>query len=136
MMPATGDSAAPALVARSATGSRVTSMASDSNWVAAALGTEGVIIWPREYLAPRRVDGGQTPWRLKGEPRYAFDLAFAGNDLFVAGGVDGVTRIRLAPSPTILGASRQVSYATSIVARNGVLWVGDRNGSGLVRLVP
>ncbi|AMW04280.1 hypothetical protein [Gemmatimonas phototrophica] len=136
MIPPAGSSASPVLAARTATGTRVSSISSGNNWIAAAVGTEGVIIWPRGNLAAQPTGVQQAPWRLKGEPRFAFDLAFMGDDLFVAGGVDGVTRIRLSPSPTILGASRQVAYATSIVARNGVLWVGDRSGSGLVRLVP
>jgi hypothetical protein len=136
MMPPTASSAVPVLAARAVTGVRVSSISSGSNWIAAAVGTEGVIVWPRGNLAVLPAGVQQAPWRLKGEPRFAFDLAFMGDDLFVAGGVDGVTRIRLSPTPTVLGASRQVAYATSIVARNGVLWVGDRNGTGLVRLVP
>lgn len=136
IMPLPASLEPPTLLLRAVTGMRTSAIASGSNWIAAAMGTEGVVIWPRENLSPRPAGVQQAPWRLKGEPRFAFDLAFMGDDLFVAGGVDGVTRIRLSPTPTILGASRQVEYATSIVARNGVLWVGDRNGSVLVRLVP
>lgn len=133
LIPPTG---APSLVLRSSVGHTIGAIASGSNWIAATLGTEGVIIWTREMLEPRTVGIQQAPWRLKGEPRFAFDAAFMGSDLYVAGGVDGVTRIRLTPTPTILGASRQAAYATTIVARDGVLWVGDRNGTSLVRLVP
>jgi hypothetical protein len=136
LMPTSGSSEAPVLTMRAATGSRVSAIASSPNWIAAAMGTEGVYIWPRENLAARPTGVQQAPFRLKGEPRFAFDLAFMGDELFVAGGVDGVTRIKLSPSPSILGASRQVAYATTILARDGVLWVGDRNGNGLVRLVP
>jgi hypothetical protein len=137
LMPTAGRAAAPVLSMRAVTGAPVLSLASGSDWIAAAMGTEGVAIWPRERLAPPPAGGNPPePWRLKGEPRFAFDLTFLGDDLFVAGGVDGVTRIRLSPAPTILGASRQVGYATTIVARHGVLWVGDRNGGMLVRLIP
>ena len=137
LMPTAGSAAAPVLAMRAVTAAPVLSLASGSDWIAAAMGTEGVAIWRRERLAPPPAGGHpQAPWRLKGEPRFAFDLTFLGDDLFVAGGVDGVTRIRLSPTPTILGATRQVAYATAIVARHGVLWVGDRNGGMLVRLIP
>ncbi|WP_373067180.1 hypothetical protein [Gemmatimonas sp.] len=137
LMPTAGSEAAPVLAMRAVTGAPVLSLASGSEWIAAAMGTEGVAIWPRESLAPRPAGGiQQAPWRLRGEPRFAFDLTFLGDNLFVAGGVDGVTRIKLSPAPTILGATRQVAYATAIVAHNGVLWVGDRNGGLLVRLIP
>jgi hypothetical protein len=137
LMPTAGSAAAPVLAMRAVTAAPVLSLASGRDWIAAAMGTEGVAIWPRESLAPPPAGGHpQAPWRLKGEPRFAFDLTFLGDDLFVAGGVDGVTRIRLSPAPTILGATRQVAYATAIVARHGVVWVGDRNGGMLVRLIP
>jgi len=135
LMPAS-DAEKPVLVMRAATGGQANAITSGTNWIAAATGTEGVLIWTRDMLAARPAGVEQAPWRLKGEPRFAFDLAFVGNDLFVAGGVDGVTRIQLLPAPSILGASRQAAYATTIVARNGVLWVGDRNGMEMVRLVP
>ena len=135
MMPAS-DAEKPSLIMRTASGGQANAIASGTDWIAAASGTEGVIIWTRDMLAARPAGVQQQPWRLKGEPRFAFDMAFMGNDLFVAGGVDGVTRIQLLPTPSILGASRQAGYASTIVARNGVLWVGDRNGMGMVRLVP
>jgi hypothetical protein len=75
---------------------------------------------------------------LRGEPRFAFDLAFLGSDLFVAGGVDGVTRIELSPAARIVGSSRQAQYATSIVSDGKALWVGDRTTSRtrVMRITP
>jgi hypothetical protein len=108
------------------------SVTTHAGWVAAALGDEGVIAWRRDAVA----SGGGTPVRLSGEPRFAYDLAFLGDELFVAGGVDGLYRLRLAPDAAVLGSSRQFPFATTVRASGGALWVGDRTRKAVVRVVP
>jgi hypothetical protein len=108
-------------------------VASSPNWVAVALGSDGLAIWSRAAL---NGSGVISPIVLRGEPRFAFDLAFVGDRLFVAGGVDGVTQVDLIPTPRIVGSSKQAAYATSITSENGVLWVSDRSGNRIMRIVP
>lgn len=124
---------APALTQRAKFSGVARAVASSANWVAVALGSDGLAIWPRTSLGS---GGVTTPITLRNEPRFAFDLAFVGDRLFVAGGVDGVTQVELVPSPRIVGSSRQAGYATSITSENGVLWVSDRNGNRVLRIVP
>ena len=125
--------AAPVLVARARFTGVARGVASSANWVAVALGSDGLAMWPRTSLGG---GGVVTPIVLRGEPRFAFDLAFVGDTLFVAGGVDGVTRVELAAGPRVVGSSRQAGYATTIVAEDGVLWVGDRSRNRVLRIVP
>lgn len=110
-------------------------VASSANWIAVALGSDGLAVWPRTALS---TGGGViSPIVTRGEPRFAFDLAFVGDDLFVAGGVDGVTRVSLEGGVLrVVGSSRQASYATTITSQNGVLWVGDTNGKRVIRIMP
>ena len=124
---------APQLTQRAKFTGVARAVASSPNWVAVALGSDGLAIWPRTALSG---SGVTTPLTLQGEPRFAFDLAFLGDRLYVAGGVDGVTQIELVPAPRIIGSSRQAAYATSIVSENGVLWVSDRNGNRIMRITP
>ncbi|MEP6766381.1 MAG: hypothetical protein ABJB66_18860, partial [Gemmatimonadaceae bacterium] len=98
------------------------SIAVSSDWIAVAMGSDGVAAWRRDGMSSTIV----TPVRIREEPRFAFDAAFVGSDLYVAGGVDGLFRLSLAPVPHVVGSSRQIRYATSLRAENGVLWVGDR----------
>jgi len=124
---------APVLTKRSTFGGEARAVAAASNWVAVALGSDGLAIWPRASLTGR---GVTTPIVLRGEPRFAFDLAFVNDALFVAGGVDGITHVELSVSPRIVGSSRQAGYATIIEAVDGVLWVGDRSKNRVMRIVP
>lgn len=121
----------PTLTPRVATGGIANAVASSANWVAISLGNDGVAIWSRQAL----LGGGvTTPTALKGEPRFAFDLAFLNDVLYVAGGVDGVTKIELSPGVRIVGSSRQVGYATSIASDGTALWIGD-SFTGKTRII-
>lgn len=104
---------------------------SNDLWIAAALGDEGVIAWRRDSLS-----AGAPAVRVKQEPRFAYDLAFLDGVLFVAGGVDGLFQISLTPTARVVGSSRQLQFATTVRAGNGVLWVGDRNRQSVVRVTP
>lgn len=129
---AEGD-ALPVLTQRAMFSGQARAVASSRNWVAVALGSDGLAIWPRTALGG---SGVTSPVLLRGEPRFAFDLAFVGDDLFVAGGVDGVTRVDLSAGARIVGSSKQGGYATTIESDNGVLWVGDRNTRRLLKITP
>lgn len=107
------------------------SITTNDQWVAAALGDEGIIAWPRGSLTAITV-----PVRLAREPRFAYDLAFLNGTLFVAGGVDGLYRLSLSPTPTVLGSSRQFPFATSVRAAGGMIWVGDRVRRSVIRVTP
>ncbi len=106
------------------------SIAVSADWIAVAMGSDGVAAWRRDGMSASVV----TPVRIRDEPRFAFDAAFVGADLYVAGGVDGLFRLSLAPVPQVIGSSRQIRYATSLRAENGVLWVGDRARKSIVRV--
>ncbi len=108
-------------------------IAMNGEWVAAALGDAGIIAWSRANIA---AGGAPSSVRVTNEPRFAYDLAFLNGSLFVAGGVDGLFQISLTPAPRVIGSSRQLQFATSIRAGNGVLWVGDRNRRSVVRVTP
>ncbi len=107
-------------------------IASSGEWIAAALGDGGVIAWRRESLGSSDI----TPVHVTQEPRFAYDLAFLGEQLFVAGGVDGLFRLSLSPVARVLGSSRQFPFATTVRASNGVVWVGDRARRSIVRVTP
>lgn len=107
-------------------------IATSAEWIAAALGDEGIIAWRRESL----VAGVASAVRVTQEPRFAYDLAFLGSALFVAGGVDGLFQIALSPTARVMGSSRQVQFATTVRAGDGVLWVGDRIRQSVVRVTP
>jgi hypothetical protein len=107
-------------------------IAMNAEWIAVAMGDAGVMAWRRSTLR----DAVQQPVRLSSEPRFAYDLAFLNGDLYVAGGVDGLFRIVLDPTPRVLGSSRQLPFATTVRAANGMLWVGDRTRRSVVRVTP
>jgi len=107
-------------------------IATNGDWIAAALGDGGVIAWRRDGFA----DGAVNAVRVQQEPRFAYDLAFLDGVLFVAGGVDGLFQLSLTPTPRVVGSSRQVRFATTVRAGNGVLWVGDRGRESVVRVTP
>lgn len=107
-------------------------IATNGTWIAAALGDEGIVAWRRAGLG----SGNNEAVRVINEPRFAYDLAFLGEALYVAGGVDGLFHLSLAPTPLVVGSSRQLQFATTVRAGNGVLWVGDRNRQAIVRIVP
>lgn len=116
------------------TGSGVRSLAFTREWIAAALGEAGVSAWRR--VSSRDSSGGVIiPVRLQREPRFAYDLAFYNGTLLVAGGTDGLVRIALEPTPTVLGVSRDLLFATlvKVDAKNGI-WVGDRGRGTLNRV--
>lgn len=105
-------------------------IATSDEWIAVALGDEGIAAWRRESLGA----GVVTTARLFGEPRFAYDVAFVDEDLYVAGGVDGVYRVSLSPVVTVLGSSRQFPFATMVRAGGGGLWVGDRGRGAVIRV--
>ncbi|MBL0169188.1 MAG: hypothetical protein IPP90_00455 [Gemmatimonadaceae bacterium] len=107
-------------------------IATSAEWIAVAMGDEGVMGWRRDSLASALVPSV----RVTQEPRFAYDLAFLGPTLFVAGGVDGLFQLSLSPVPRVVGSSRQLQFATTVRAGNGVLWVGDRNRVSVVRVTP
>lgn len=107
-------------------------VATSAEWIAAALGDEGIIAWRRESLSTSL----PSVVRITQEPRFAYDVAFLGGALFVAGGVDGLFQLSLSPEPRVVGSSRQLQFATTVRAGNGVLWVGDRNRMSVVRVIP
>lgn len=109
------------------------SIAVSADWIAAALGDEGIIAWRRESIG---TPSAAAPARVVQEPRFAYDLAFLGEALFVAGGVDGLFQISLSPVPRVVGSSRQMQFATTVRAGNGVVWVGDRSRQSVVRVTP
>lgn len=116
------------------TGSGARTIAFTREWIAAALGEAGVSAWRR--VSSRDSGGGViTPVRLQSEPRFAYDLAFYNGTLLVAGGTDGLVRIALEPTPTVLGVSRDLPFATlvKVDAKNGI-WVGDRGRGTLNRV--
>lgn len=108
------------------------SIATNGQWIAAALGDAGVIAWRREAL------GGTAPTsiRVSQEPRFAYDLAFLNDDLFVAGGVDGLFRLELSPSARVVGSSRQFPFATTVKSQGGFVWVGDISRRTIARVTP
>jgi hypothetical protein len=112
------------------TGGGVRAIATSRDWIAVALGESGVAAW-------RRIGSGGIvmPTRLQSEPRFAYDLAFYNDTLLVAGGTDGLVRIALDPTPTVLGVSRDLPFATlvKVDAKNGI-WVGDRGRGTLNRV--
>lgn len=116
---------------RISTGAGVRAIASSREWVAVALGEAGVTAWRRGGAG----GGIITPVRLQSEPRFAYDLAFYNGTLLVAGGTDGLVRIALDPTPTVLGVSRDLPFATllKVDAKNGI-WVGDRGRGTLNRV--
>ena len=89
-------------------------------------------------MAWRRAGSGGgvvTSVRLQSEPRFAYDLAFHNGTLLVAGGTDGLVRIALDPTPTVLGVSRDLPFATLVkVDANNGIWVGDRGRGTLNRV--
>ncbi len=107
-------------------------IATNGEWIAAALGDGGVIAWRRATLG----DSTVSPVRVTQEPRFAYDLTFLGDQLFVAGGVDGLFRLSLAPEARVVGSSRQFPFATSIRSQGGAVWVGDRSRRSVVRVTP
>jgi hypothetical protein len=116
---------------RIATAGGVRAIASSPSWITVALGEAGVAAWRRGAAG----GGLVTPIRLQSEPRFAYDLAFYNNTLLVAGGTDGLVRIALDPTPTVLGVSRDLPFATlvNVDAKNGI-WVGDRGRGTLNRV--
>ncbi|MEP6781497.1 MAG: hypothetical protein ABJC26_16485 [Gemmatimonadaceae bacterium] len=106
------------------------SIAVSTEWIAVAMGSDGVAAWRRDGMSAPVV----TPVRIRDEPRFAFDAAFVGSDLYVAGGVDGLFQLSLSPIAHVVGSSRQIRYATSLRSENGVLWVGDRGRKSLIRV--
>jgi hypothetical protein len=107
-------------------------LAFNGEWIAAALGGEGVMVWRRASLTSDLLE----VQRVTQEPRFAFDLAFLGDALYVAGGADGLVEVALTPTARVITSSRQLSFVSLVRSSRGVLWVGDRNRSSVVRVVP
>jgi len=113
------------------TSGAVRSIASNASWIATAEGEAGVTAWSRESLA----GGVVTALSLRGDPRFAYDVAIQGNELFVAGGTDGLFRVALGVSAVVRGISRDLPFVTLIRAdASGGLWAGDRGLSSIVRV--
>lgn len=130
-------SGAPSLTHRATFAGQALAVTSSPTWVVVSLGGDGLAIWPRTALAGSSAGGVViAPTVMRGEPRYAFDAAFVGERLFVAGGVDGVVEVDLSGAPRVVGASRQAGYATSISSEGGVLWVSDRGSNRVLRITP
>ncbi len=108
------------------------SIATNGEWIAAALGDAGVIAWRRESLGT----AAPTPIRVSQEPRFAYDLTFVNGDLFVAGGVDGLFRLSLSPTARVVGSSRQFPFATTVKSQGGFVWVGDISRRTIARVTP
>jgi len=109
----------------------VRAITSSDEWIAVAHGESGVSAWRRSTLR----EGVISTVRLQGEPRFAFDVAFAHGELFIAAGTDGLFRAALDPAARILGVSRQLPFVTLLRTDGlGRLWVGDRLRSELVRV--
>lgn len=109
-------------------------IAMSASHVAVALGDMGVMAWPRTALTNAQQGGVIAPLQLAGEPRFVFDLDFAGDFLYVAGGVDGLFRVALEPSPRVIDSSRQFPFVTLVKVDRGVVWVGDRGLMEILRV--
>lgn len=109
-------------------------MAIGANYIAIVLGDAGIVAFSREMLQRAQEGGVVSPMRMVGEPRFAFDAAFAGDTLYVAGGVDGLFRMELSPQPRLLNSSRQFPFVTLVRNQNGTIWVGDRGKESMVRI--
>ena len=126
---ASGD--AWAMTGRWPTVGSVRAVAIGANWIATAEGESGVTVWRRESLST----GVVTSLSLRGDPRFAYDVAFVGNELFVAGGTDGLFRVALGATAVVRGVSRDLPFVTLVRAdARGVLWAGDRGQPAVVRV--
>jgi hypothetical protein len=113
------------------TAGAVRAVARSEHWIATAEGESGVSIWRRETLA----SGVTSGLSVRGEPRFAYDVAFQGEELVVAGGTDGLVRVTLGVSATVRSVSRDLPFVTLIRGdAAGGLWAGDRSQSSLVRI--
>ncbi len=113
------------------TAGSVRAVAMNANWIATAEGEAGVTVWRRESLS----SGVVTALSLRGDPRFAYDLAFQGDELFVAGGTDGLFRVALGASAVVRSVSRDLPFVTLIRAdAGGGLWAGDRGKPSVVRV--
>ncbi len=111
-------------------------IATSARWIAVAAGSDGIFAWSRDVVREMsRSNAMPVPERLQGEPRYAYDVALLGDTAYVAGGVDGLLRVDLAPMPTIVGSSHQFEFTTTVRLERGVLWVGDRSRRSLIRVL-
>lgn len=119
------------VIMRLEAGASVRSIATSSRWIVVASGENGIRAWDRQAM---RSGGVLTPRVLQGEPRFAYDVAFHQDTLYVAGGVDGVFRVALDPVPRVLGSTRQGGFATLLRSAADGLWVGDRSSRALIRL--
>ena len=119
------------LTGRWPTAGAVRAIATNATWIATAEGESGVTVWRRESLS----GGVVTALSLRGEPRFAYDLALQGDELFVAGGTDGLFRVTLGASAVVRSVSRDLPFVTLVRAdTRGGLWAGDRGLPGLVRV--
>lgn len=119
------------LTGRWPTAGPVRAVAIGANWIATAEGESGVSAWRRESLS----SGVITSLALRGDPRFAYDVAFLGDELFVAGGTDGLFRVALGASAVVRGVSRDLPFVTLVRAdAGGVLWAGDRGQPSVVRV--
>jgi len=112
-------------------GASVRAISTSAAWIVVASGENGVRAWARQSL---RAGGVITPQALQGEPRFAYDVAFHRDTLYVAGGVDGVFLVALDPVPRVLGSTRQGGFATLLRSAPDGMWVGDRGSRALLRI--
>ncbi len=113
------------------TAGAVRAVATSADWIATAEGESGVTVWRRESFS----SGVVTSLSLRGEPRFAYDLTIQGNELFVAGGTDGLFRVALGEAAVVRSVSRDLPFVTLIRAdARGGLWAGDRGKPSVVRV--
>jgi hypothetical protein len=101
----------------------------DGTRLAIAFGESGLRLYDARDPAAVRETG-----RWMGA-RFVYDASFAGERLFVAGGLEGVYVLALTSStPTVLGLARELGFATAIDTQGEFTYVLDRSGSALRRI--
>lgn len=115
-----------------ATPAPVRAVTHGARWVVAALGEMGAMGWREEpgmAVVPE-------PTVLRGSPRFVYDVAMSGDQLFLAAGSDGLVRLSLEPEWRVLGSSRDHGYITGVrAAADGaaiVTTLGERSVQRLV----
>jgi hypothetical protein len=110
----------------------VHALAVSAGHLVAATRAQQLLVWSRTAMTNAIV----TPETLPLGAAYPYDMAFRGEELFVAAGAEGVLRIAMTPALDPLGTITDVRFATHIrVDGDGTLWVTDRARQALVKLL-
>lgn len=110
----------------------VHALAVSAGHLVAATREQQLLVWSRTAMSNAIV----TPELLPLGAAYPYDMAFRGEELFVAAGAEGVVRIAMTPTLEALGTITDVRFATHIrVDGDGTLWVTDRARNALVKLL-